>query len=42
MICVEVEKWLERIAFLNFEDFDFIKKYENAVERNARERNYRD
>lgn len=26
-----VEKWLERIPFLNFEDFDFIKKYENAV-----------
>ena len=28
---VLVEKWLERIPFLNFEDFDFIKKYENAV-----------
>ena len=26
-----VEKWLERIPFLNFEDFDFIEKYENAV-----------
>ncbi len=26
-----VEKWLERIPFLNVEDFDFIKKYENAV-----------
>ena len=26
-----VEKWLERIPFLNLEDFDFIKKYETAV-----------
>ena len=26
-----VEKWLERIPFLNFEEFDFIRKYENAV-----------
>lgn len=28
-----VEKWLERIPFLNIEDFDFIKKYENAVNK---------
>ncbi len=26
-----VEKWLERIPFLNVDDFDFIKKYELAV-----------
>lgn len=26
-----VEKWLERIPFLNMESFDFIKKYEFAV-----------
>ncbi len=26
-----VEKWLERIPFLNLEEFDFIKKYESAV-----------
>jgi len=26
-----VEKWLERIPFLNIESFDFIKKYEVAV-----------
>ena len=28
-----VEKWLERIPFLNVEDFDFIKKYESAVNK---------
>ena len=28
-----VEKWLERIPFLNAEDFDFVKKYENAVNK---------
>ena len=26
-----VEKWLERIPFLNMEDFDFTEKYEQAV-----------
>lgn len=26
-----VEKWLERIPFLNIEDFDFTSKYEDAV-----------
>lgn len=26
-----VEKWLERIPFLNMEDFDFTSKYEDAV-----------
>jgi len=26
-----VEKWLERIPFLNMEEFDFTKKYEKAV-----------
>ena len=26
-----VEKWLERIPFLTLEDFDFIEKYEKAV-----------
>jgi len=26
-----VEKWLERIPFLRMEEFDFIKKYEQAV-----------
>ena len=26
-----VEKWLERIPFLNMEEFDFTKKYEGAV-----------
>ncbi len=27
------EQWLERLPFLNFEDFDFWKEYESAVER---------
>ena len=26
-----IEKWLERIPFLNMKDFDFIKKYEEAI-----------
>jgi tryptophan 2,3-dioxygenase len=28
-----VEKWLERIPFLNMEDFDFIQKYEEAINK---------
>ena len=26
-----VEKWLERIPFLNMKDFDFTKKYEKVI-----------
>jgi len=28
-----IEKWLERIPFLKIEDFDFIKKYEESVNK---------
>ena len=28
-----IEKWLERIPFLNMEEFDFTKKYEEAVNK---------
>ena len=35
-----IEKWLERIPFLNMEEFDFTKKYENARKRNCSNFNF--